>query len=1311
MNFRKYLTILIVPLTFILFSCGNMFNSQSKNIDSAQTKAYFSVKVSKISSNRTINHDDMYESDSTLIQALEDFSLTGKYQNEDNDKELLTAQTAVQLAEKVIEIDAGNWEFTLSAKYKGLIYKATKTVTIEQGKNNTASFILKPEEDVGGYQISYTMTATPISMVKATLTKADGSGTPIIQTITADAFETEYASSRRYAVFKRDISNTAERMETGSYSMLVEFFADQNDVPVNTREDYLYIQAGRMTYAVIAVDFNEVFSIDYKDESGNLLSTDDFESGIIITKYSIRSEFNLPRPKASNKIFMGWKEMNDSGGLSSNYVEKVQKETKGNKVFVAIFKEPTLYVSGTGNDSNDGWTITTALKTVETACGKIVDLSETISTENYDWTIKIDGDVSGIPQGTSGDSSLYGTTIIPNTLTIDNAKSLLITGVTVHNEDPNNPQSTIYVPEDRINNHKVSGNAVIVETTVPVTFTNIMITGGRAIDGAGIKVVEGATVKLGDDAWIIGNSAASNGRGGGIHNEGTVFIYGTAVVGNRNATGYAVGDSSTSKVYDVDNYDTTQINGNYSTCGGGIYNGSDSNSSIIAKLYLGYCGFDENGEPVKEDLKAGFFANGASQGGAIYNAPNCQVYFDTGFIKYNAASDTDAGGGIFNKMGTVKMTGGKIINNRAYWPGYTSNSGGGIFNYNNSARFIMSGGLITDNYATANGGAICNGGKVFISGDAVIGNAAAESLATETTYGNKAIKGGAIYNDGQQYGGIDSNYRGELYIGYVPAADGVTPVKADYSGGIYQNYSTYDGSDSYGGGAIYSTAKIKISGGTIAWNFAKKNGGAIAYNHSNTTFFDIEGGSIVNNDTNGLGKAIYLPANSSTILSLSGDVLFHIKKNDDENDPEPTPTVQEIEQDIYIVSGKIELAGALDDDFKIKVTPSSYSTKTQILTLGTDAETSIGAECEKFNVVPQTVTTTVNGTDVTTTTKWYLDETGYLVKYNKPAPEFVGDIVLADGTAITGKYASKMSDSEKASAVAVIFYSGNTKGVLGARMLGVGLKRSDALVWAKSGTTGYNTSFEKIISSESFSETSDDKDGSDNWDEICAVDPEGTANAATNYPAFNWANNYGETVNIDSNNKYYSNWFIPTIAEATQLWNVHNDVNSIIQILGGDEVASNYSWWTSSQVAGTSNKSKAYARYSSNSPQTTDKIYPYNVHVIHEFGATVAPDPITISTNDYSGEIEVNYERTKNGSYYIYTFTVDTTDGEYDSYIWSVDGNEKSNATDYYSKTASLSIDSSVTAVWKRGIYDIMVIAKKGSRYYSWSTQLNITVQ
>ena len=362
-------------------------------------------------------------------------------------------------------------------------------------------------------------------------------------------------------------------------------------------------------------------------------------------------------------------------------------------------------------------------------------------------------------------------------------------------------------------------------------------------------------------------------------------------------------------------------------------------------------------------------------------------------------------------------------------------------------------------------------------------------------------------------------------------------------------------------------------------------------------------------------------------------------------------------------------------------------------------------------MVPQTVTTTVNGTDVTTTTKWYLDETGYLVKYNKPAPEFVGDIVLADGTAITGKYASKMSDSEKASAVAVIFYSGNTKGVLGARMLGVGLKRSDALVWAKSGTTGYNTSFEKIISSESFSETSDDKDGSDNWDEICAVDPEGTANAATNYPAFNWANNYGETVNIDSNNKYYSNWFIPTIAEATQLWNVHNDVNSIIQILGGDEVASNYSWWTSSQVAGTSNKSKAYARYSSNSPQTTDKIYPYNVHVIHEFGATVAPDPITISTNDYSGEIEVNYERTKNGSYYIYTFTVDTTDGEYDSYIWSVDGNEKSNATDYYSKTASLSIDSSVTAVWKRGIYDIMVIAKKGSRYYSWSTQLNITVQ
>ena len=1303
MNIKKHYTLLIIlPLIISLFSCSGLFGSKTVSQENSD-KTYISVKVIKATSSRNIGEND---SDTSILQALTDFILTGKYQGEAS-QTLISANSASEISSIQKEIEDGNWNFTLSANYKGIVYSDTKEVSIEHGKNNVISFILRPEQNLGGYNIGFSMPDENIVKVQATFQKADGSGTPIVQTVVSDDFEIDTDSQTKNVYFIRDLSKESERVEAGMYLMHVDFFADENDIPVNTREEYLCIAAGRMTSAFIAIDLNKAYTIEYKDESGNILSASNFESGIILKQYSVRSEFSLPKPKNTGKLFFGWKELDQAtGALASSYTTKIEKQTKGNKIFVADYKDPVLFVASSGNDSNDGWTITTALKTVEGACGKIVDLSGTISTENYDWTIKISGDVSGIPASSNYN---YGTTKIPNTLTSENAKSLLITGVTVHNEDPSNPQTTIYVPEDKINNHRLTGNnAVIVEATIPVTFTNIMITGGQATDGAGLKVVEGATVKLGDDAWIIGNFATSNGRGGGIRNEGTVFIYGTAVIGNRNATTYAKGDSNSSYVYNADDYQASQVNGNYSANGGGIYNGSsDSNSSIIAKLYLGYSGYNEKGDPVEQELKAGLFANGAIKGGAIYNAPNSQVYIASGYIKYNTASDTYAGGGIYNQKGKVKMTDGYIINNRADGDSGSTQSGGGFFNEYSAACFIMEGGVITDNYATGNGGGIHNGGKVFISGNAVIGNDKANSLASDTKWANKASKGGGIYNNGQQYGSIDSNYRGELYIGYVPGSDGITPVKADYSGGIYQNYSTFDGSDSYaGGGAIYSSGKIKISGGTIAWNYAKNHGGAIVYSESNTTFFDIEGGSIVNNDANKLGKAIHLPPNNSTVLSLSGDVLFHIRRDD--NNEGSGSSVQDIEQEIYVTNGKIELAGALAEDFKVKVTLDSYSTSTQILKLGTDANTSIETECEKFKITPQVETTNVGGTDVTTTTNWYFDESGKLVKYNKPAPEFVGDIVLADGTAITGKYASKMSDSEKSSAVAVIFYSGNTFGTLGARMLGVGLKKSGTLAWAKSGTTGYNTSFDRIVSSASNFTASDDTDGSDNWDEICAVDPTGTANAATNYPAFNWANNYGETVNIDTNNKYYSNWFIPTIAEATQLWTVHNDVNTIIQNLGGDEVASNDSWWTSSQVSGTSNKSKAYARYSSNPPQTTDKIYPYYVHVIHEFGATIAPDPITISTKDYSGEIDVNYQRTKNGSYYIYTFTVDTTNGEYDSYLWSVDGNEKSNATDYYSTTSTLSIDTSLTSVWKQGIYDIMVIAKKGSRYYSWSTQLTI---
>ena len=598
-----------------------------------------------------------------------------------------------------------------------------------------------------------------------------------------------------------------------------------------------------------------------------------------------------------------------------------------------------IYVCASGSDTEGDGTEEKPIKTIGGACGVIIGRGQ----QDSKWGIKISGT---IPKA-----------VIPETITTQNAKSITLAGA--NGLDANG------IPVDKIDNGAQSGTVLTVNSSVPITITNLKLTGGYTGSGnnaGGISISQGSTVCLADGAVIVGNTNTSNGCGGAVHNEGTLYMYGSAIIGNKLATKPAVGSSSTSYLYNDGSYATKyadQLTANYSTLGGGVYNGNrDENSHIIAKLYMGYKP-DSDGNPVKQELTGGFYANGASDGGAIYNAPNSFVYFDSGIIKYSTASGD--GGGIYNgKNGTVEMTGGQIIENIGYWPGYTNESGGGVYNYHNSARFIMSGGVINKNWATSNGGAIANGGKVYIYGTAVIGNAGAISLATAESYGNKAVKGGAIYNDGQNYGGIDYNQRGELYIGYRPGDDGTTPVEAEYTGGIYQNFSTYNNDSSGGGGAICSTGKMKINGGTIAWNYANRNGGGIYSSHSNSTFCELSGGVIENNAAAGNGGAVFLVPSNESQLTLSDNIMIPAG-NDNANDLYLTTSS-------YSHYSKITIGGSLSSNFAVRLTIPVYDSRMTLLKLADGANTTIAAECSKFNVAPEV------------TTYWYINETGTLTQ-------------------------------------------------------------------------------------------------------------------------------------------------------------------------------------------------------------------------------------------------------------------------------------------------------------------------------------------
>ena len=945
---------LLILSLFANFSCGNAFNPSTKKDEPKDEKTYLSIP-------RTVVYEGTSQVDK--IAQLTDCTLTGTKLDAAEDaadsatKTFFENKTGGELPK--VEIEAGKWSLTFSAKLDQILYSATKEVTIVGGKTNDISFAIKPVEHFGGYEITFDVTDSVVTSVKATLTKADAdeTETPITKTVTIDE-----AATAKTAVFKRAVTNTEERLASGTYLFYVEFFAGNDATPINTWENYIAIQDGVMTKATVALNFNALYTITYEKPS-----TAQLAGGSEITKYSVRSSFDLPNLKKSGQIFTGWYEKID-GVEATTPTTKIEPGTTGNKTFVAKFDDPVLYVRANGNDATATGAHNSAFKTINGACEKIAEVGDS----TFAWTIYVTGEISGVSLETSGDGAKYGPTIIPAAVN-NHAQSIHITGTNTAGADG--------VPKDIINRGKrrssgVDGNGTVltINTSVPVTITNLKITGGEEYGdfGGGLRIAKGATVSLGNGVLIIENRNASNGRGGGIHNEGTLYMYGSAVVGDKSNGGktdtasytYAK-DSSSSDVVFKDHEAA-----NNASAGGGLYNGNSTDETIKAKAYIGYRPVATGPGYEKAELTGGFYYNSGT-GGAIYNAKSGSVYIASGNFEWNG--NNDGGGGAIHNDGYVYMSGGSIINNRAI--GTNAGYGGGVFNAHYYSKFEMCGGTINKNLAyrfsaygdLSYGGGVYNNGQFFMYGSAVIGDKDATTTATTTSYGNKAMYGGAIYNNVN----TASNQNGGIFLGYKPDAN-YNPVAVSdtdetekFTGGIFYNYACYStqtsgNSEQKGGGAIESTGTLKIASGTIAYNRTDGYGGAIR----TTKEVEICGGTIKDNTAAYLGGAIYIDSDDGSMLKLSGNISI--------------PAGSDNKHDIYVNGSKtfypkITIADALASTFAVRLTPKTYDPSMQILKLATGVDTtSIDAERAKFTVADE------YNSALDTTTHWSINSSGYL---------------------------------------------------------------------------------------------------------------------------------------------------------------------------------------------------------------------------------------------------------------------------------------------------------------------------------------------
>ena len=251
------------------------------------------------------------------------------------------------------------------------------------------------------------------------------------------------------------------------------------------------------------------------------------------------------------------------------------------------------------------------------------------------------------------------------------------------------------------------------------------------------------------------------------------------------------------------------------------------------------------------------------------------------------------GGHSNNNGGGVKCTAGDLVIGEKVIisDNYAQDYGGGVYV---SGSLYMYSGIICDNEAAQGGGIYANT-YVYLYGDAVVGNKDAKEQADAEHNSNKATDGGGIKSPNV------------VYLGYSGKTENEELIKADYTGGVYYNYSSGDG------GGIRCT--VNMNGGSISYNKAVGNGSGVFLTRFGHIYM---GGSalLFEND-------IYLSRESS---GYSNPAYYEAQ---------------------ITITSELTTEGVV-----ATITPEMYNFNFQVLVLETEDYSDLSEVCEKFAVTP-----------------------------------------------------------------------------------------------------------------------------------------------------------------------------------------------------------------------------------------------------------------------------------------------------------------------------------------------------------------------
>ena len=294
------------------------------------------------------------------------------------------------------------------------------------------------------------------------------------------------------------------------------------------------------------------------------------------------------------------------------------------------------------------------------------------------------------------------------------------------------------------NKASVSGGA-ISNNLGKITISGGTIENNSAANGGGIYNEGNLYLSAGVISKNTASGSGDNGRGGGVYSTGTLFMYGSAVIGDLTKTEVAT-DSAFS---------------NKAAFGGGIYSKGN--------VYLGF-----SSEDTEATLTGGVCYNYANNTGGItqdagYESASKTFKIASGVVSYNSQR------GIYIGKNTFTMTGGTVSGNKTLDTVENSEKNGSGIYIGYDTNVVISGGSITANRACLHGGGMYvaqASSNVTIGGGSISSNTAGgNGSGIAVNLGSLKMQGGAKIDSSN-----DVYLPSGKYITITDALTGTAPV-------------------------------------------------------------------------------------------------------------------------------------------------------------------------------------------------------------------------------------------------------------------------------------------------------------------------------------------------------------------------------------------------------------------------------------------------------------------------------------------------------------------------------------------------------